>query len=538
MERELSEEEIEKRERLAEERERKRLARQAEKERVEREELAKLNAQLRSAKKARRKAAADSVVNSGRRSLIAAANMMRTKSAAAAESSASALKKLLRRCGALCFRCASFCDRCADCLSRFALKKYSLPAIILFSFFALWLTAFVGGHNMFALKTQMQNTFYELYLCDFSAGFCSRVLVGAVVGLFLDKISISQMTQIANGAVVVSFVLLALITGIVLRKGLREKAFAPVALAVLLLFEPVVVQSNYLFLGTLDVYVLICYLLILCSYRTPAFYIVAPALSALALIIHYHYVFSFFPAVAALFLYDLFLGKDRRSRTLGGVGFGVTSAVTVPFFFYLVFFAQNHLKCTADEFYEHMVSRFDVSPGVRATLQKLFDGDVILRNYFDYYIFGYHDGGYHFDNPFHYVYYLFQHRVGKTAGSIYLKFSAYTVPVLIVFIALWWLCAKSQKGIRRLPYILFACLPLALVPEIYISTDVPRWASTTLTCQFTLLFAVYMRGDEGVRKLFCGSDRRTSLRRLFWIACAAVYIAVMMAIGRHMPIFI
>lgn len=513
MAKELSEAEKDKRERLTAEREEKKLARQAEKQRQEREELERLNAQLRAARKAKRKAAADDLRNKGSRFFSVAET---------------GLKQTVRKADALY-------NRAAAALSRFSARKISLPILIVIAFFGFWFTAYVGGHNLFHLQTKMLFTFYQFYLCDFSAGFCSHVIVGAVTTLFLDKVSIAQMTAIANAAVIVSFVLFALIIGLVLRKGLRERAFVPVLLAAVLLFEPIIVQSNYLFLGTLDVYVLILFLCILCTYGTPLFYFAAPVGSALAMVVHYHYLFSFFPAVMALFLYDMFLGPEKRKRVRGTVGFGVTAVTSGSLFLYFVFFAKDHLKCTADEFYERMLSRFDVSTAVRRSLEQIM-GSPIFRDYFDYYIFGYHNGSYHYDSNIGFIDFLRQDRLNRTSVSLYYKYFAYALPVFIAFFVLWSICASRQKGSRRLPYLAFIGISLALFPELFISTDVLRWMSATLTCQFALLFAVYRNGDPAVRTVLCGSGGKAFVRRLICLVCAAVYIAVMMHIGRALPV--
>ena len=515
MARELTREESEKRERQAAEREAKRQAREEEKERLKREELKRLNAQLRAARKAKRQAAAEALRGKWRRRTSAAAGFL-----------AMVVKKA---------ECVY--DGAAAGLSRFAARKYSLPVFILIAFFCLWVTAYIGGYNLFHLKTGMQFTFYQFYLCDFSAGFCSRVIVGAITGLFLDKVSVPQMTAIANGAVIVSFVLFALVIGAVLRKGLRERAFVPVLLAVVLLFEPVIVQSNFMFLGTLDVYVLICFLCILCSYGTSVFYAAAPLFSGLALMVHYHYLFSFFPAVMALLVYDSFLGQTKQKRLCGAVSSGFTAASTGSLFVYLVFFAKNHLKCTADEFYHRMVSRFDVTPGMRGRLENIMNGNTVFRDYFDYYIFGYNEGTYYYGSGGSFIDFLRRDRQSRVTASLYAKYFAYTLPVFLAFFILWMICVSRQKGSRRLPYLAFACIPLALFPELFISSDVPRWMSATLTCQFAVLFAVFRQGDTTVREILRGSEGKIFVRKLVCILCAAVYIAVMMYIGRDMPMF-
>ncbi len=516
MAREFSDAEREKKERLASEREAKKREKQAEKERIEREELKRLDAQLRNARKTRRKTEAD----------------VRKKNAANAFSAAEArVKSTFEKVG-------SRYEKAEEALSRFASKKFALPVLIVIAFLGCFLTALIGGYNAFGFDTDMQFTFYQLSLCDFSAGFVSRVIVGAVISLFCDTVTIKQMNVIACAAVLVSLLLFAVIIGAVLRKGLRERSFLPVLLAVVLMLDPIVVQSNYKFLGTLDVYTLIIFIITLCTYGTPVFYIAAPVLSVLGMTVHYHYLFSFFPAVAALFVYDMFLSEKKSRRIRSTAGLFVTAAAGCGSFYWFVFMAKDHLKCTADEFCDRMVSRFDVPLWTRRGLEQIFDGCPIFRIYFDYYIFGYHKGVYHYDSKTDFVDYLRIDRLNRTNVALYYKYFPLVLPLLIAFIVLWMVCASRQRGSRKLPYIAFACIQLALFPELFISTDILRWMSAVLTCQFALLFAIYLRGDKTVRELLPPRKDGGALRgKCVCILCAAVYITVMLIAGRDLPMF-
>ena len=515
MARELSEEEKRKKEHLTAERAAKQKEQQAKKEQREREELERLNARLRTARKAKRRAVKDD---------------LRDKQARFFSTLIAPLKQVFRKT-------KTAYDRLTALLSLFAAKKIALPVFIFVAFFCLWLNAYVGGYNLFHLTTKMQFTFYQFYLCDFFAGFCSRVIVGAVTGLFLDTVSIAQMTEIAKGAVIVSLILYALIIGAVLRKGVRERAFVPVLMAAVMLFEPIIVQVSFPFLGTLDVYILILFLCVLWSYGTPVFYVVAPVCSVLGLLVHYHYLLTFFPAVIALFVYEICMEQKKSRRIVSAVSFGFTAVSTCSLFFYLVLYAKNHLKCTADEFFEHMMSRFDISPAARSSLEKLMGGNAIFRDYFDYYIFGYYKGEYYYNSGGSFIELLSQERQARTAVSLYEKYVAYTLPVFVAFFVLWAICISRQKGLRRLPYIAFACIVLALFPELFISSDVPRWFAMTLTCQFALLFAVYRRGDTTVCSLLGSPGGKTFAIKLACLLCAGIYVTVMMYIGRDLPIF-
>lgn len=426
----------------------------------------------------------------------------------------------------------------ADALSRFAEKKAALPVLILFSFCALFLTALIGGYNALTMNTRMQFTFYQFYLCDFSAGFCSRVIVGSIVSLFTDTVSIALMERIAGAAVLLSFILLSVLTGAVLRKGLREKAFVPVLAAVLLLFEPVTAQSNFMFLGTLDIYALLLFLLTVGTFGTPLFYAAAPVLSLLGMTVHYHYFFSFFPPVLALYVYELFLSEKKSRRAAAAAGMSVTALSGGSLFVYFVFFAKDHLLCTADEFYDRMVSRFDVSAAVRRGLEKIMDGNAVFRDYFDYYIFGYNKGTFYYDSGANFIDFLRRDRYDRAPLSLYLKYFALVLPVLIAFFLLWCVCASRQEGSKKLPYIAFACIMAALFPELFISSDVPRWMSIALITQFVLLFTVFLHKDPAVRDVMRPKRGKGAFSvRLVCMGLAAVYIAFVLFVGRELPMY-
>lgn len=517
MAKELSEEELEKRERAAAEREAKKRARELEKKRKEREEIRRLNAEIRSARRARLKAS----------------------SAEAAKKTGAALNggknALVNGVNTVCDRLGNFYTRAGNAFVSFGSNILSLPVCILVSFGLLCFSAAIGGYLPFVSSKEVFCPYYQFYLCDFSACFCSRVIVGAVTALFLDKVSVAQMSAIANAAVVVSLVLTAVFAGVAARSGFRKGKLVPVLLALICVTDPVISQVNAMFLGTIDVYVLILFFLMAACFGTKAFYFAAPVLSFAAMTVHYHYFFSFFPAVAALFVYGVVSGENGKKTGYLVSGAG-TAVVGCSSFIYFVFFAKDHLKCTAEEFYDRMLSRFDISPFRAEAVKVINEGDTILRNYFDYYIFGLNKGSYYYGSTSDFIGFLRDWREGNTAMSLYTKYFLIAAPLLAAFIFLWLRCAAKAKGARKLPYIAFACIIAALIPELFISTDVPRWIMMTLAAQFTLFFVVYAKGDEVLTAAVSfGNGRTAAVKRTAVLTAVLVYIAVMLVVGKDLP---
>ena len=62
--------------------------------------------------------------------------------------------------------------------------------------------------------------------------------------------------------------------------------------------------------------------------------------------------------------------------------------------------------------------------------------------------------------------------------------------------------------------------------------------SMTLTCQFALLFTVYSQGNETIKAILSGFDKKTMVQKLVYLFCAVAYIVVILRIGRNLPVFL
>ena len=79
-------------------------------------------------------------------------------------------------------------------MGRFAAHWYSLPLLILFSFGCFALVTYLKGYRLGGLT--VSTWVCQFYLCDYAVGFCSRLLVGAVVTFFTDVVSTDLMNVI------------------------------------------------------------------------------------------------------------------------------------------------------------------------------------------------------------------------------------------------------------------------------------------------------------------------------------------------------
>ena len=384
-----------------------------------------------------------------------------------------------------------FCNRLDKIwirVSLFSEKKISVPVCILVVLVIYIGIAYLTGFHVFGL-TVLPPTM-QFYVCDYSVGFCSRLFVGAVIALFSDKVTIAQMNAIINTAIFISLIGQAVIVGIFLRIALKNKSVPATMMGLLMLTNPLGIVENICAPGLLDVYLLILFFLWLLLFKTPAVIVVTPIFCFTGLAIHYEFLFTFLPPILTLLLYYAFLAEKKRVRIESWLAFVIGSVVSLVFFFYFVFYAKNNLKMTSDEFYLYMLSRLSITKNEKEAL-TLWMGAPLFRTYFDYYIFGQNEG-YDFFHNFSEFFSTLNHLAFSQFNvSMFLRDLVLFSPTYILASVIWGKCAAREKGVRKIPYILFIGQALVLIPELFLSTDIWRWFSATLLTQFFVFAVVY-----------------------------------------------
>ncbi len=476
------------------------------------------------AEKAARRAAA-------RRSVSKVASEGARAARNAAGSASSASKKLLRRsrggapkAAAAFSRAAAAADRFFAAVWRaltgFAAKAYAAPLFILAVMAAYAGIARLCGFSLFRLVATPPT--YQFYVCDYSVGYCSRLFVGAVISLFTDKVSIDLMNRIINVSVVLSLVGQAVIAGLLLRTGLKNRSLPAAAIGLLMMTNPLAVVENMSAPGLLDVYLLLLFLVWLAFLKTPLAAVVTPVFCLVGMAIHYEFLFSFLPPMLCLLLYDAFNAKKKRVRIGRWLAFTGGSTVSAASFFYFVFLAKDHLRLTSEAFYRHMLSRFSLSASERDFLTFVMGGPL-YRDYFDYYIFGEYKGYDYFNNINDFFVFLKNWTSGRFNAGMLRKDLILFLPVLLVTAVIWIRCAKREKGIRRLPYVCFIGQSLVLIPELIISTDIWRWVSAALLAQFFVFAVVYLDKDAPLHRTADNTKVKPAVGGVFAV-CTAAYV--------------
>lgn len=224
--------------------------------------------------------------------------------------------------------------------------------------FALFFFAYLVCYHVLIVNRlspwRLNELTYSLYCVDFSFGFASKLLPGAVFRLLLGPHVSEQTANVYVVALIVVFFfgLAALLERFLLRIPIENRR---TALFLLLFF----VSGAYSFsiftkwIGLLDTaWLFIALLFFVCvEHRRLRFLI--PALYALSLIIHFSAVVFYLTFFSIILLYHISRSSEKRDRRALWAVFVASLAVTAAVFL-LFLLNESKMLCPIEEFHEKL----------------------------------------------------------------------------------------------------------------------------------------------------------------------------------------
>lgn len=382
--------------------------------------------------------------------------------------------------------------KAGETVCRFAARPFSLPVYILLAAAVYYGITRLCGFDPLFLQAHLAT--FQFYLCDYSVGFCTRLFVGAVIALFTDKVSVALMSVIIRTAVIAALSVQAVMVGVFSRTACKKRSVFAALLGVLFLTDPLIVVGHMSAPGLLDPYLQLVFFAWLALWKTPFRLISTPVVCFVGMAIHYEFLFMYLPPMLTLLLYDAVFANKKTARANGWISLAEGSTVSAALTVYFVFFFNRNLKMTADEFFDHMISRFDATTEEMGRYTLLM-GAPIFREYFDYNIFGENPTYGTFETPAEFL--AMMRTWAATHFSARQFWASFSVAagVLVIPLVFWVICAIREKGWRRVPYLGFAAQTLVLIPVLLLSTDIWRWMMAAMISQMSVFIAVYLDGD-------------------------------------------
>ena len=350
-----------------------------------------------------------------------------------------------------------------------ALIAVGMLALMLFSYSYTRYNYLFGNFPMYATRTA------QFYLIDYSVGFVSRALVGHIISLFTNKVSMALIVRLTHVVLWISLLLQAGLAAMAFKKAWLQKSPLLCLLFVLFALSHHTVIPNVINFGVLDTYNLILACLYIWLSDTKAGKWLAPAVCFTGIILHYEFVMAYLALILSVELYCII--KQKNGRRLRTALFLFTVLGSAALTVYLMFFSKSHVKMSAEELAAYMRAKF-----TDFRTAGLFD------DYFTYYIYGDYQGV-NYSNPADFIRFLVTYSLHLVNPLSHVLYALSAFPVFGILICLWaGICKKAPKK-EKLAYVVFMLQPLTLAAAMVISTDTSRWAGACWFSNFMLLFA-------------------------------------------------
>lgn len=364
----------------------------------------------------------------------------------------------------------------------------------------------------------VEDVCYDFHAVDFSMGFCSKFLPGAIYNLFVKSPSPESATVYESVLLVlfyaaVSFLLERMVF-------IAPEKYRPVAFVLLAFYltGPATFAPYIYNLGMLDVYWLFLSVPFILMLQNRYARLVLPLLVIPAVMIHFGAMITCVPFFALLILYELTRAEEKHDRRQLIAVFTAVVVLAAGTFLYFGINDNKNIKLDMASFEQVMQSR-----GSEARYYLGFYGGG-TEDYYEQAIAAMPElaNKYaeapakilfadHLDNVFVKVlniftyqmqlhYYIYTHsEIGKDTFS---QFAFLTVILLPALAFLWKIYArkfKEAKG-KRLDRFVYFCLlvffPFTTFGSLLISTDSTRWVYHAYLSLFTMLLYLLYRERE------------------------------------------
>ncbi|MBE6775110.1 MAG: hypothetical protein E7543_02855 [Ruminococcaceae bacterium] len=320
----------------------------------------------------------------------------------------------------------------------------------------------------------------SFHAVDYSMGFCSRFLPGAIYSFFFD----SYDEQLMNIYLSVLMIVFFFILSIFLEKFMLNVAseYRLIALVILLFFitGPATFSIYIKVLGMFDVYWVFSALLffILLSKKETWFLLFIPFL--ICVLTYYVTWLCYIPLYIIIVLYKISVTEKKNDRAYlwSSLVFSVIASVALTIYF--VLFEKENLTYSADEFVNVLNSRGDIYTGYYEECLYYHYNDMVLTgNIFEEFMFRL-SINFDYFNMFLPI-------------PLYLLLAPVVVLVYRFFFKQISICGSKMKKFS------YVCMLLlfagTLVSTFFMSMDFVRWAGHAFLPLFTGF--VYVLHNEG-----------------------------------------
>ncbi len=368
-------------------------------------------------------------------------------------------------------------------------------SLCFFVFFVLYLSIIPGDCKVW----KIDGSTYSFFVVDFSVGFCSRILQGAIFNLFFDTANTTNVSIFWS----VSFLFTAAVICFFAEKVIlkTEPEYRKAAILTFLFFfaGPCTFAMHFRTIGLIEFFWVSCIVLFFLVLQKKQLWFLIVPISVMMIFYYYAAIICYVPLLAILLLYKISTLTDKKDRRyLTAVFFGAV-ILSVFFTFYFVFFERSNLNYTMEEFDNILLSRGVENNGLyyfnfafyRHMDNFMDDPDINLPKVEES------------TSP------LMAFKVILQQITVTLRLISFShitliallliLPILIYIYRYIIKEMKNTRGNKLKSFTLFcmaALFPFTLITGLCLSTDVLRWISNAFAPLFvTFIYAVHKNND-------------------------------------------
>lgn len=213
---------------------------------------------------------------------------------------------------------------------------------------------------------------YSFYAIDFSVGFCSRVIQGALYNLIFRTPDYVTVSIYLIAIFIVTFGAVSFLAEKFIKSTDAQYRKSAIILTLFFLTGPATFAVLVPVFGMIDIFwVFSAALSILCLQNKKLYFLVVP-LTVFMVFVYYGATLCYVPFLAIVLLYKISVTADKKEKKYLSAVFFTMAALAVFFTVYFVVFERSNLTMTMEEF-----DRFLIERGVG-------EGDLYYYN-FSYY---------------------------------------------------------------------------------------------------------------------------------------------------------
>lgn len=230
-------------------------------------------------------------------------------------------------------------------LLRTLIKKH---VFFIFFFFSIVIYDFivVGAFKPWCVTGEL----YSFHLVDFSMGFCSRFLPGAIYNFLFDNTSVGAITLYCT----VLFIVLVAIVSIMLEKFIKlvevDCRHTLMFLLIYFLFGTFTFSVYTYRLGSIDFYWVMFSVFSISCLSNKKFYFLLIPLSLLSVISNYGSLVCYIPLIILIAIYKITTLSEKKEKSLLTLVLFILTVASYSLGFYFLMFEHNNLTYSFEEF--------------------------------------------------------------------------------------------------------------------------------------------------------------------------------------------